>query len=312
MTKKLEIYPKEKEVEEPAELERVVEFELKKEAGKEDIWIDKLVREIDTLMTKRKEKEMPEKNYQDEREVLKDKYKTDFPQDFEKIEVLFSIEDAIALSKEFTFRKEQGRTLNKEDCLKLTNAQAQFMKLIVSHRRSEKWLEKFWLTFHNAGVVLDAQDIAKGWKKGLLGQVALYYLLKEVGFRPILATPKEDAFEKTDMWCELPSKEAIMAVQVKSTDIREPLVVATDEITYPALIAKTEKATAYFAAHYIKEMLHFRRKYRRHPKKGYKEVRGLFVVLPSGQDIDQITGRPSRQLIESFRKSLEESNLVWG
>jgi len=131
-------------------------------------------------------------------------------------------------------------------------------------------------------------------------------LLEAEKLKPQVALPEEDAFYQTDVWLELPDKK--MAIQVKrEKEIKEgPVIKNADMIDYPAILTKSGEREFYYSNRDQKQMHRFVRSCRNLEKIKNIEVRGLYVILPEG-GIDSLTGVPSPELKEKFKKEIEKN-----
>jgi len=98
------------------------------------------------------------------------------------IEVLFGIKDLIEAG-EF-LKKHRGQKIEKRKLREVmrTLTEWQFMAthLIIYAGKDRKFCEEFWSKYGEI-YHLFSSDKPKGYKKGIIGQVAVYKIMKELG-----------------------------------------------------------------------------------------------------------------------------------
>ena len=133
-------------------------------------------------------------------------------------------------------------------------------------------------------------------RKGIVSQVSVNLILQQLKMLPQLSHPKEDAFEKTDMWIENKTR-----VQIKSSkDFLEPAIIKTDETIFPGIVTK-KRHEKYYNSKFAYETSSFRAKI----KKINPDAEGVVFVIPTHM-IDFVTGEPDEKLVKFFSEKLKE------
>jgi hypothetical protein len=241
---------------------------------------------------------------------IKKKFETSFQIDDEFIDAVFSLRD-IFETEELLDNRNRDKSERKKLFIDLTESSFLITHLLIN--ADEETAEQFWRI---AGILSTRSGVSKkldGEKRGVLTQVAVYKIFDSISrensnssehsensqsqnFRPILSHPSHDAFEKTDLWI------GGERVQVKGNkDIEDPEIIFTDSIAFPAVsIRDGRDSNIYLNSKYANEAAMFKAVIERYDR----NAKGIMLVVP-WRMIDHITGKPSPELIEFFKKELE-------
>lgn len=235
---------------------------------------------------------------------LKRKYENEFPEQLEGVEVLFALPDLLKKTKTANDNRERGIRMETDFFKDLCESQFLITHFIMLNSGDKPFLNQFWQVMESIAERDGTRNELKIVRRGIVSQVSVDLILQELGMNPQLAHPREDAFEKTDMWIE-----CNIRVQVKSSiDIAQPAVIKTDDISFPAIEVRqgSHFTPSYFGSQYFHEASQFRARI----KKISPGSEGLLLVIPSHM-IDFVTGQPDEKLVEFFRgkiKTAKESN----
>ncbi|MCD6471013.1 hypothetical protein J7K86_00565 [bacterium] len=216
------------------------------------------------------------------------------------IEILFGIRDILKAERFLEAHRGQRIENKKFKEIMRTLTEWQFMAthLMIYAGKNRKFCENFWSKYGEI-YRLFSKDNPRGHKKGIIGQVAVYRIMKELGLNPRLSHPDEDAFEKTDLWVYYPKEEKNIAIQTKYTSrVKKPIFISTDEINYPAILQQEKEKNMYFAHKDIEEMFHLKQRCQK------KNEKGFYVALPDGS-VDNLTGQPKEWILEEIKKEFD-------
>ena len=232
----------------------------------------------------------------DKIQKLKIRYEKEFPEQLEGVEVLFTMPELLKKSRSFN-NHEKGAKFTPGSFRDLCESQFLVTHFILLNSGDKPFLNQFWQVMESIAERDGTKHELNIIRRGIVSQVSVDLILKELGMAPQLSHPREDAFEKTDMWIENKTR-----VQVKGSEyVSEPAIVSTDEAFFPGVITKEPGKETYFNSKFSYETAQFRAKI----KKINPDAEGVFFVIPTHM-IDFVTGQPDEKLVEFFRKKMEE------
>jgi len=229
---------------------------------------------------------------------LKKRYKEEFPEQLEGVEVLFNFPELLKKSKlEIVSKHEKNFKPGGEYFRDKCESQFLVTHFVLLNSDDKPFLKQFWNVMEAIARKDGTQDELNIVRRGIISQVSVDLILKELEMSPQLSHPKEDAFEKTDMWIENKTR-----VQIKGSKyISEPAIARTDEAVFPGVVTKNKSQKTYFNSKYAYEISRFRAKI----KEINPDAEGILLVIPTRM-IDFITGQPDEKLVEFFRNKLKE------
>lgn len=237
----------------------------------------------------------------------KEKYVREQRDGLEEIEAIFGLADFITKQQEFSrdFSRDKKRDFAEVGARlqDLTEYQFLFTHLLIKNADDEKWLKDFWATGERVAGALKSTD----WKilaSGLRYQAAAYWVMQELGHKPHLSHPREDAFKSVDLWG---GEDEVM--QIKGWDESEPALLRVETTGFPAVEVERSKdeSDLFASARFLKikrEKEKFTIKIDKYGKELGKKLRGFLLVIPKGM-INRVNGRPSQDLVEFFRQEIE-------
>jgi len=230
----------------------------------------------------------------------------------EEIEAIFGLIDFIIKQQEFSRDFPKGKKADFEEMSPrledLTEYQYLFTHLLIKNVKDEKWLKDFWATGETVAKALKSPS----WEilvSGLRSQAAAYWVINDLGHKPRLSSPDEDAFKSIDLWGG--ENEAL---QIKGSAQEQPALIKVNTTDFPGVEVKTGKDSSDFYTSQkfseIKDQIEkFRIKLDRYGKgkgenKTDKKYTGYVMVMPSAM-IDKITCQPSESLVKFFRQEID-------
>jgi hypothetical protein len=269
-----------------------------------------LARKYSPSEKQRKKKQLSEElllavaeNREEKVKELKEKYQADFPDELEGIEVLFGMRDMFISQKKF--EAEKGKMTHEERRAQFrdfTEYQFLMTHYVLLNGDDKAFLEKFWQAARHIADQASEVNEFNILRRGQMGQVATYRVLEQLGEKPKLSHPDEDAFEAIDLWTE-----GDTAIQVKSWDEDVPAVAETDHLVFPSaqVDESKKKSHLYSSAEFFngKNRI-FRAKIKEYGKHLGKDLKGYMLVVPYSK-IDFVTGEPAPELVEFFRQELK-------
>jgi len=171
----------------------------------------------------------------------------------------------------------------------------EYQFLITHHVLSESdnasSLRDMWRKLREIARQKEEEQNFSIFQRGIVTQVAIHQVFKELGFNPRFSRPKHDAFKKIDLW-----SDAKHAVQVKGSACEKFGIFETDEIGLtPVEISEDGKTKKLFDNEF--------RLFKTKLKSFGNDVKGYFIVIPSDK-IDFTTGKPSKELIDLIRQKI--------
>lgn len=197
-----------------------------------------------------------------------------------------------------TIKEETLRCV--EECTQYTFLLSHF---VLENTDDKIFLEKFWSAIENMAQKKGKLEMAHKIRRATLSQIATHKIFAQLGLRPKLSHPKEDAFKKVDLWVDGSS-----AIQVKGTNkAREEMFMESKLANFPGIQIETEKEVAHYNSHFMREMAQFGLKLSEYQKEIEKPLKGYFVVVPY-HEFDFVTGDPSEAIVRRFASHLDISH----
>ena len=248
---------------------------------------------------------------------IKDQFIEEQRDGMEEIEAIFGLADFIGKQQEFSREFSRDKHKNFSEIAPrlqdLTEYQYLFTHLLIKNVKDEKWLRDFWATGESVARALKSSS----WEiltSGLRSQAAAYWVIKELGHKPRLSSPDEDAFKSIDLWGG--ENEAL---QIKGSAQEKPALIKVNTTDFPGVEVKTgaDSRDFYTSQKFseIKDQVEkFKIKLDRYGKgKGEnntdKKYTGYVMVIP-GKMIDKVTCRPNEQLVKFFRQEIDNKESV--
>jgi hypothetical protein len=228
--------------------------------------------------------------------IMKEEYIAKYPQETEAIEALFGL--AKYLKNQKIIRENR---VYRKDIKAVFQDQTEYM-FLLSHLTcqysDQYYLKNLWSLMQDAGEKVG--DNVSRLRKGVVAQVATFKIFERLGYRPELSHPRQDAYDKIDMW--VGGNEP---VQIKSWPGAQPVVLEAETIAFPAARItmkdlKERVQDCYISSDLLGEINGFRAKVKKYGEMMQKDTRGYFIMIPPSK-INSITGEPTPDLVEAVR-----------
>lgn len=251
------------------------------------------------------------------KEKLKDKNLDSFvnavftlPIIFEAASTLKNIKNVLEPNR---LTKEDRDSLGDEKIMVLQALSESFgvlSKYLINKKESENELRIFWEIYEQYSLNKEAYPVFEGIRSGILGQVGIYYLIKNLGLSCSLASWEEDVFEGTDF---------IISDSVYAPNVGRLQVKYKKDLPGVGIInAKTYDPTFAVDTNVIidgqERLAHFTpdTSFNNLKKSCSPDELAVYVQLPNNSidgfpAINRITGIPSETLVKDFK---EESEIV--
>jgi|GEM_PF-2770453 len=217
---------------------------------------------------------------------------------FDRKEKLKIIRDSKGVEKELT----QVRSDKRDIFMSLTSWNFLVTSHIINNTGDRGYLSEFWSALGEVDAMTGGDDFRRK-QKGLVGQAGLYRIMREAGSHADLATPREDAFKKTDLKLRVPGHKNVL-IQTKHTALeRDVIFESTDDLAYPGVEIRGGEQKRHFSEKHIKEMSHLATSCKKESEETGEKVSGYYVVLPEGS-LDGVTAEPKPEVVELFKKKL--------
>jgi hypothetical protein len=226
------------------------------------------------------------------------------PENIEIIEAIFWLFTSIR-SRKIAIRDKNKCSAEeleeiKKEIFSSTEKQFLLTQFIYSNKENRELLADFWDIGEDIARAVGRRRGLEDLKRGLLGQTAAWHLLKNIGKRPQLSHPDEDAQYSIDLW-----GDEKMAVQVKSGD--KTHLRRVDKVNFPALSYRDgETENLVFAQKYnpgtIDAFVVNLEKYKE--LKG-RDIEGYWLNVGK-EERDDITGMPTEEVVERIKKEFEK------
>ncbi len=274
----------------------------KKTEGK---FLGQLKKEIFILKEKYQNPSEFDKKYAELREnLIKER-----PEQVVTIEALFTLKDLVEAEAELNASRRKKERIKPEKFKQLmrdlTEWQFTTTHLLIHAGHNRKFVQNFWSECGQLYKLFCGGEI-RGRRKGIIGQVGVYRLMEYLRLKPKLSHPDEDAFEKTDLWVSYPQSDEAISVQTKYTvRTKKPILMSTDEISYPSILHYEKKKNIYISHQDMREMMCLREKCQSKAKRDGKNVIGLYLVCPEGS-FDSLTGEPTKEFLTQIKPEIKK------
>lgn len=187
-------------------------------------------------------------------------------------------------------------------CKKMVEETTQY-RFLLSHFIKEnsgdkEFLRLFWDAVDRLAQKMNALKEFHALRRATLSQNAVFKTLENIGYKPQIAHPREDAFDAVDLW----TKEG--AVQIKGSPKKNDLIFEeTDIIGFPAVEAEVDGETRHFDTHWEQPIKKFSVKLKAYNDRYGKNMKGYFIVVPH-QKFDAITGEPDAVFVQFIKSKL--------
>lgn len=239
--------------------------------------------------------------------MLKKRYQEEFPEQLEGVEALFGL--AEFLKKQKSFDEARGRKEGRLPETERTNMfrdfteyQFLFTHFIINAAEDRKFLEDFWAVGEaiakGTGCLKEMQKL----RRSLVSQAAVYHILKEIGDKPNLSHPDEDAFNAVDLWADHKT-----AIQIKGWNEEDPALFESDHLVFPsAQTGNSGKQRMFSSLEYFRgKNYQFIGKIKKYGKVIKRDLSGYMMVVPYSK-IDFVTGEPARELVDFFKEQMKQ------
>lgn len=234
---------------------------------------------------------------------LREKYAESYPDQLEGVETLFGIIDFLKKQSEFNKKKiELDKQKRMEIFQDFTEYQFLFTHFIILNGNDKEFMDIFWKAAFAIAERMKKVKEFNTLRRSIISQAAAYKIIEAIGGKPKLSHPEEDAFRNIDLWTDKGS-----AIQIKGWEEETPMLIESDEITFPAVRTDdSPKTSKYFDSRefYKSKNSLFRAKIKEYGEQIGRKISGYMLVIPYSK-IDFITGEPDPQLVEFFKKEIK-------
>jgi len=235
----------------------------------------------------------------DETNQLRQEYKEKYPDQMEGVTILFELKPFMELERRVEEKMARHEQVDSGDFKEMTQMQFLLTHFALQNSKDREFMQLFWDV---GGRIARSVGREKNWEnlcRGILTQVATYKIFDSLDLKPKLSHPREDAFEKIDMWSEDD------AIQIKTSGQNQPMVVEAEAIGFPAVQTDSQDQINLFNSRYSGEARQFRAKIKEYQKRLHKKVKGYFIVIPESS-YDPVTGEPNEFIIKYVRNHLPQ------
>ncbi len=232
---------------------------------------------------------------------VKAEYLEKYPDQAEGVEILFGVQEMLELGRKLhdPERKIKDKAERMRAFQDLTEMNFMLTHFVAENRNDKVFLNLFWSALEKIASANGYSADINMLRKGTITQVATMRVFQELGMSPKMSHPRDDAFNKIDLW----SDEA-HAVQIKSTGAEEPEVVETDEIAFPGTEVMRDGRVEHYNSKRFLDMQDFRAKVNEYGKlTNQPNLKGYFIAIPYSK-VDFTTGEPDKGLIRTIGQKL--------
>jgi hypothetical protein len=281
-----------------------IEIKFRKEKKFERRFLETIKREIIKLKEETSPHEF-DKKYKE----LRERFIKENPEEAITIETLFGLKDLVEADMELNALRQKKEKIEPEKLKQLlrdlTEWQFTTTYFLIHAGRDRKFASTFWSECSDLYKLFSGQKIQR-YRKGIIGQVGVYRLMERLGLKPKLSHPDEDAFEQADLWISYPKSSEAISVQTKYTvRAQKPVLMSTDEISYPSILRYEEKKDIYISQKDMHEMLHLKEKCQSKAKRSGKNVVALYLACPDGS-FDGLTGEPKPEFLAKIEPEIKK------
>lgn len=234
---------------------------------------------------------------------LKQRYEDEFPGQMEGVEALFGLREYLLKERKIKEARWESAEEKKRAFQDLTEYQFLFTHFLLTNNQDKGFLGDFWAVAKEVAWAVRAERDLNILRCGLVTQVAVSRILEEIGEKPQLSHPREDAINAVDVWADDNT-----AVQIKGWKEDEAALIDSDEFVFPAVELSGEAGTRVFNsnANVAAKNHIFRAKVDAYGRATGRDLDARMMVIPYSQ-VDFDTGEPTPELVDFFREKLKES-----
>ena len=242
----------------------------------------------------------------DQVKELKKQYQAEFPEQIEGVEVLFGIIDFLEKQKAFDASKTRGERLPESERTNtfrdFTEYQFLFTHFIINAGQDREFLEDFWAVTETMAKDINCLKEMQKLRRSMVSQTAVYHILRELGEKPNLSHPREDAFNAIDLWANHKT-----AIQIKGWNEEEPALFESDHLVFPGAETNQHGHKSMFASlEYMRDKNYqFIGKVKQYGRVIKQNLKGYMMVVPYSK-IDFVTGEPAKELVTFFEKQMKQ------
>ncbi len=215
------------------------------------------------------------------------------------IEVQFGVVELLLKQKMLREKKKADKELFRD------LAEYQYLlTFYVDHSRDREELGKLWDYFYQVDALLNKdKKTAAALQYGIVGQVAVNKIFRKLDIAYHLATPAQDAYQKTDAWVDISQQTALQIKRYKDFD--QPVLLPVEQISFPALVRELPTSNVKRIYSVADELRAYALKKEQLAQSEGRKIEAFMVILP-GKGIDNITGEPKDEVVDFFRQHLSE------
>jgi len=246
-----------------------------------------------------------EHNYQEIQE-LHQEYLEKYLQEQEAVEAFFNALPALSAQKQLKGPRLKGEK-RREKIKELTEYQFLLTHFLINNNEKEEKTKEFWFLLENMASASKKTIELKTMKQGILGQVAIFLALKQLGFNPHLAHPDLDMFEQIDLQVPESKSRKEIDVQVKSSRQTSYLQFFPSQKIYSSSVEisqSEEKKVDLTSQYFAEKSKAFNINLEDYQKENNITTEGFLVVVPTSE-MDPFTGCPSDKLVDFLKEKLE-------
>lgn len=164
----------------------------------------------------------------------------------------------------------------------------------------------FWEAFSRMSDRLGLGSELRKLRSGVMGQVAAYKALRAIGEKPEFSLPREDVFQKIDLWNAKKEIDAD-AFQIKTSSRQHESVILEESewLEFPSVATKPSSASEHhFIEESFRKMNSFSAAVKKYGAAVGKHIHAWYISLPSSA-IDYATGNVSADILEELRRKIQ-------
>jgi hypothetical protein len=245
----------------------------------------------------------------EKRKLLLNKKKSDLYNEIKDLEKRKNYPEQKSDLREKNEEMDSLRAETKSIIRELAAYQALLIDFVRKNHRNDAFLGNFWQMIRQIDNAVNKRGLSaesEGFgrtKSGALGQAAIMHALEAAGYKPRIAHPDMDAFQKIDFTLDEGAEEKF--IQAKATR-REDMgrVLEIDELVLPGLLVKAKDGKEFHVTDNIaREHGEFRESMAEYKKRlNLKELPAAYMIVASKGDYAENTGFPTQK----FNKLIED------
>lgn len=272
---------------------------------------ERLFREIEEKSKKidSQRKNLHPHDFTDFYKRTKTEFLREFPEFKKMIDVIFGVNSFIRSHEAINYHGESlVPEQRKKELINLTSWQHKATEALIEFGWNKDLADNFWQKVESFYRTFSHhEEDFGGYKRGVTGQARAFLILNDLGYRPRLATPKEDAFEGTDFYISYPGRNKPLRTQIKLSSTEGHSMVELVDCGSPNIIVESQdgRRQTRFQTQAIEEMTHIRGKCGDLSQKEGKQIRSLLIIL-NESDFDPKTAMPRESFLERIRQELAQ------